>query len=78
MVRAGVDEVDKAGAAVKLGKESSGIGLRLRAFDPLKAWSNATIISAPLAEHSAPITTHSHFHSLDLLHKYKLYERERF
>lgn len=61
MLRAGVDEVHEAGAAVELGEENSGIGLGLGAFDPLKAWLDATAVAAAFPEDSASVATHPHF-----------------
>lgn len=61
MFRASVDEVHKSSTAIKLSKEDSGVGLRLRALDPLQARSNTAILAAALAQNSTSITTHPHF-----------------
>ena len=60
MVRAGIDEVDEAGAAVELGKEYGGVGLRFWGFDPVQACSKDALIAAPLAEYPAGVTTRPH------------------
>lgn len=58
---AGVDEVHESSAAIKLGEEDSGVGLRLRALDPLKTRPNTTIFATTFSEYSATIATHPHF-----------------
>lgn len=37
MLGSGIDEVEKASAAIEFGKKKSGVGLRVRGFDPLNA-----------------------------------------
>lgn len=61
MFRASVDEVHEASAAIKLGKEDSGVGLGLGALDPLQARSDTAILAATLAQNSTSIATHPHF-----------------
>lgn len=58
--RTGIDEINKSGAAVEFGKEESGVGLRFRAFDPLKARSEIAITPATFAKDSATVATHFH------------------
>ena len=60
MLGAGVDEVEKARAAVELGEEDGGVGLRFGAPDPLKAGPDGAVIAAALAKDSASIATHPH------------------
>lgn len=61
MVRTGVDEVHKAGAAVELGEKNGGVGLRFRALNPVQTGANTAIFAATFAKYSATITTHPHF-----------------
>lgn len=61
MLRSGGDEVEEAGAAVELGEENGGVGLRIRRRYPFKAWPNYTLIAATFSENSTPIAAHSHF-----------------
>lgn len=58
--RAGFDEVDKAGAAIELGKEESSIGLGIGGVDPVKTRLNNTVITAAFAKDSTAIATHPH------------------
>lgn len=60
MFGAGVDEVDKSSAAVELGQEDGGVGLRLGALDPLKARPDAAVLTASLSEDPASVTAHPH------------------
>ena len=60
MVGDRVDEVHKACAAIELGEEDGGIGLRLGALDPLQTGADAAVLAAPLAQHAASIATHPH------------------
>lgn len=57
---AGVDEVDEAGAAVELGEEDGGIGLRLGTLDPQQAWADAAALAASLSQNSATVAAHPH------------------
>ena len=57
-MRAGVHEVEEAGASIKLGEEERGIGLGLGALDPLQARADGASIAASLPQHPAPITAH--------------------
>ena len=60
VLRPSIDEVDKPGTAVELGKENGGVGLGVRGFDPLKARSESAVFTAAFAENSAAIAAHSH------------------
>ena len=60
MLRAGIDEVEKAGAAVELGEEDGGVGLGFRGFDPFKAGSDGAGLVTTFPEDSASIATHPH------------------
>lgn len=60
MVRTSVDEVHEARTAVKLSKENSGISLRFRGLDPLKARPYATILATTFAQHSTSVAAHPH------------------
>lgn len=61
MFRAGIDEINEAGAAVELGEENGGVGLRIGGFDPLKAGSDATVFITALSKNPTSITTQPHF-----------------
>ena len=56
----GIDEVDEAGAAVELGEEECGVGLRLRGFDPLQARSDWAVAAASFSQHSATVAAQPH------------------
>lgn len=60
MLGAGGDEVDEAGAAVELGEEDGGVGLRIGAANPLQAGADGAVVAAPLAQHAAPVAAHPH------------------
>lgn len=60
MLRTGIDEVEKTGTAIEFGEEESGVGLRIRGFDPLKARSDRAAITATLAKNPAAIAAHPH------------------
>lgn len=60
-MRASVDEIHEASTAIKLSEENSGVGLRLRGFDPLKTRPDATTFTAPFSKNSTTIATHTHF-----------------
>lgn len=60
IIRAGIDEINKSGAAVEFGKEESSVGLGFRGFDPLKARPESAVTTATFAKDSAAIATHSH------------------
>lgn len=64
MFGSSVDEVHESGAAVKLGEEDGGVGLRFGALYPLQTGSDATILTAAFAKYSASITAHPHFSCL--------------
>lgn len=44
MIGAGIDEIYKAGATVKLGEEDGGVSLGFRVLDPLQTRSNAAAL----------------------------------
>jgi hypothetical protein len=54
------DEVDEAGAAVKLGEEDGGVALRVGVADPLQARTDGAVVAAPLPQHAAPVAAHPH------------------
>lgn len=60
MIRAGIDEVEEAGAAIKLGKEDGGVGLGFRGFDPMKARFDAAFFITAFPENPASIAAHPH------------------
>lgn len=60
MLRAGINEVGEAGAAIKFGKEDSGVGLGLGAFDPLEAGFDTAVFTTSLTKNSASITAQPH------------------
>lgn len=60
MFRTGTDEVEEASTAIELGEEKSGVGLRVRGFDPLKARSYGAAIAATFAQYPASIAAHPH------------------
>lgn len=49
MFGSSVDEIHEPGAAVKLGEEDGGVGLRFGALYPLQTGSDATILTAAFA-----------------------------
>ncbi|RRT37342.1 hypothetical protein B296_00029560 [Ensete ventricosum] len=59
VLRAGVDEVEEGGAAVKHCEEESGIGLGLGVLDPLQARADGASIAASLPQHPASMTSSS-------------------
>lgn len=67
MFWAGIDEVHEASTTVELGKEDSGIGLGLRVLDPLKARSDAAVVTAALSEDSTTIAAHPHVYFFFLI-----------
>lgn len=56
--RDGGEGCDEAGAAEELGDEDGGVGLRLRAVDPLDAGPENAGVAAPLAQHAAAVAAH--------------------
>lgn len=58
MERDGGEGGDEAGAAEELGDEDGGVGLRLRAVDPLDARPQHARVAAPLPQHAAPVAAH--------------------
>ncbi|CAL5355352.1 unnamed protein product [Camellia sinensis] len=56
----GGDEGHEAGATEELGDEDSGVALRFRGVDPLKAWSEDTVFAATLSKNSTSIATHDY------------------
>lgn len=54
------EEVEQPGAAVELGEEDGGVGLRVGALDPLQARPDGAALAAPLAQHTAPVAAHPH------------------
>nr|GMD00065.1 hypothetical protein TorRG33x02_097470 [Ipomoea batatas] len=58
--RAGVDEVEEAGAAVEFGEEDGGVGLGVGGFDPLEARLNGAFFTATFPENPASVTAHPH------------------
>lgn len=60
MLGARIDKVDEASAAVKFGEEDGGIGLKIRAFDPLKARPESAVVVTAFAKDSAAIAAHAH------------------
>lgn len=60
MIRASVNEIHQTSTAVKLCQKNSGVGLRIRGFDPLKTRPNATTFAATFTKNSTTIATHTH------------------
>lgn len=60
MIRASIDEVEEAGAAVELGKEDGGVGLGFRGLDPVKTRLDAAFFTAAFPENPASIAAHPH------------------
>jgi hypothetical protein len=58
------DEVDEAGAAVKLGEEDGDVALRVGVADPLQARTDGAVVAAPLPQHAASVAAHPHPESL--------------
>ena len=56
--RDGGEGGDEAGAAEELGDEDGGVGLRLRAVDPLDAGPEHAGVAAALAQHAAAVAAH--------------------
>ena len=56
--RDGGEGGDEARAAEELGDEDGGVGLRLRAVDPLDAGPEHAGVAAPLAQDAAPVAAH--------------------
>jgi hypothetical protein len=56
--RDGGEGGDQAGAAEELGDEDGGVGLRLRAVDPLDAGPEHAGVAAALAQHAAAVAAH--------------------
>lgn len=75
--RASFDEVDEASAAIELGQEESGIGLRIRGFDPLKARSNGAVIAATFAQDPAAIAAHPHGFCCPVALRFRYIEKQR-
>jgi hypothetical protein len=74
---AGIDEVEEAGAAVEFGEEDGGVGLGLRGFDPVKAWTEAAVVAASFPEDPAGVTACPHRGSVPFLMDSFFLERER-
>lgn len=60
MSGSGVDQVDKARAAVEFGQKEGGIGLRLGVSDPLEARSDGAVVGAAFAEDTAAVAADTH------------------
>ena len=56
--RDGGEGGDEARAAEELGDEDGGVGLRLRAVDPLDAGAEHAGVAAPLAQDAAAVAAH--------------------
>jgi len=56
--RDGGEGVEEARAAEELGDEDGGVGLRLRAVDPLDAGAEHAGVAAPLAQDAAAVAAH--------------------
>ena len=56
--RDGGEGGDEARAAEELGDEDGGVGLRLRAVDPLDAGAEHAGAAAPLAQDAAAVAAH--------------------
>jgi hypothetical protein len=53
-------EVEQPRAAVELGEEDGGVGLRLGGLDPLQARADGAGVAAALPQHPAPVAAHPH------------------
>ena len=60
VIRASIDEVEEAGAAVKLGKEDGGVSLGFGGLDPMKARLDAAFFTTAFPENPASIAAHPH------------------
>lgn len=60
MLGASVDKVGESCAAVELGKEDGGVGLRFGALDPLQAGADGAPIAAAFPQDSTSIAAHPH------------------
>lgn len=73
MLWSSVNKIHETSTAVKLSKENSGVGLRLRGFDPLKTRPDATTFAAAFSKNSTTIATHTHFYFGKYREKRRLY-----
>lgn len=60
MIRASIDEIEEASAAVKFGKEDGGVSLSIWGFDPVEAWFDAAFFTATFAKDPATVTAYPH------------------